>query len=145
MMFVGAMVVITLGALRYKKPFSEWPSYFSTDDGKGILKGILLAVGGVATIAVLLTVLTGCSGKYMNDATAYAGLDHTMSQSPQCVVNDTDDRFTSNLGLKLNLFESNDAKFRVNSKYTHHSCAFGGDRNSYDAAGVELEYKMWSR
>ena len=28
---------------------------------------------------------------------------------------------------------------------THHSCAFNADRFSYDAGGVEVDYKVWAR
>ena len=40
----------------------------------------------------------------------------------------------------------NDSKsVRVNTKYTHHSCALGPDARQYDAVGVELEWKVWER
>ena len=115
--------------------------YFKTDTGKGILKGIVLAVA----FAVALT-LAGCSGgTYFNDASVYAGLDHTTKRRPQGEDSGPDRRSTSNSVIRGNLYESEDGRFRTNAKYTHHSCAFSPDDASYDAVGVELEYKFYER
>lgn len=118
--------------------------YFRTRDGKGVLKGIVLAVVFAVGLAVLFS-LGGCSGTYVNDASVYAGLDRTKKLSPQCEATGADDRTTSNLGVRVNLYESADERFRTNAKYTHHSCAFSPDDRQYDAVGVELEYKLWER
>lgn len=118
--------------------------YFRTDDGKGALKGIVMALG-ITTLLALGSLLIGCSGKYMNDASVYAGLDSTKKISPQCEDRGPDNRTTSNLGVKANLYESKDERFRSNFKYTHHSCAFSPDDLQYDAGGIEFEYKIWMR
>ncbi len=107
----------------------------------GVLNGIFLAIG----LSVVLVLLSGCTGTWMNDATLYAGLDHTKTQSTACMEGGPDDRTTSNMGLKFNMFESEDGRFRSNGKYTHHSCAFTEDSRTYDALGFELEYKLWQR
>ena len=118
-MFTGGMVLVVLVALAWKVPFKTWPEYFKTRTGLGILKGVVIVVCLGAAIALL----SGCStGSYVNDASIYAGLDYTSKTSPQCVSGNADD-LTSNVGAKLNLYESEDGKFRTNSKYTHHSCA----------------------
>lgn len=118
--------------------------YFLTKDGKGILRGIVLAVAFAVGLAVLFSIV-GCSGTYIKDASVYAGLDHTKNLSPQCEATGADDRATSNLGVRVNIYESADERFRTNAKYTHHSCAFSPDDLQYDALGVELEYKLWER
>ncbi len=141
-LYIVLMVVIVAVALAWKLPPTQWKAYFSSDDGKGILKGVALAM----LFGIILAVLTGCSsGSYMNSASVYTGLDHTMSQSPQCKTNKVDNNFTSNLGLRANVWQSDDELLKVHGKYTHHSCAFGPDRNSYDAPGIELEYKLWNK
>jgi hypothetical protein len=118
--------------------------YFSGRTGKGILKGVILACAFTAMMGAL-SLVTGCAGgSYMNDVSVYAGLDYTKNESPMCAPVGADSHTTSNLGLRANLYESEDKKFRANSKYTHHSCAFSPDQNSYDALGVEFDYKIWS-
>ena len=118
--------------------------YFSGRTGRGILKGVILAVV-FSLVMVGLSLLTGCTGTYFNDAAVYAGLDYTKKLSPQCKHGGPDDHTTSNLGLRGGLYRSDDKKFDINVKYTHHSCAFSPDAASYDAVGVELEYKLWER
>ena len=84
-------------------------------------------------------------GTWFNDATVFLGIDHTKKVSPQCRDGGFDDRSTSNLGMKLNVWESPSKNVRVNAKYTHHSCAINPDNRSYDGVGVEVEWKVWSR
>ena len=124
-----------------------WPyvkSYFASDAGKGVLKGIILATGSVTLLAILSTVV-GCSGTYLNEASVYAGLDSTKNISPQCEAEGPNDRLTSNLGARVNLYESEDGRFSNNLQYTHHSCAFNIDATGYDAYGFQLDYKIWNK
>lgn len=136
---IGIVIVWMAWSLRdYKNPMD----YFRSDDFKGILKGIvyaILIIGGT----VLLTSCGG--GSYFNDAHAYLGLEQTKNRSPMCEGTGPDSKATSNLGFKGNIYESEDERFRSNLKYTHHSCAFSPDDKSYDAIGIELEYKLWER
>jgi hypothetical protein len=113
--------------------------YFMTPTGKGILKGILLALA----FTVCLMLLGGCSGTYLNNASVYAGLDQTKKISPQCRAAGEDDKITSNLGARTSLYRSVDKRYNANLKYTHHSCAFGVDNKSYDALGLEFDYIFW--
>jgi hypothetical protein len=140
---IGLLVLLTVWLL-WSLRGENIKEYFRTRDGLGILKGIVLAVGFAVGLAVLFS-LNGCSGTYLNDASVYAGLERTKKLSPQCEPTGADDRTTSNLGVRVNLYESTDERFRTNAKYTHHSCAFSPDDRSYDALGVELEYKLWDR
>ena len=73
----------------------------------------------------------------------YLGLDNTFSHSPQCEPGGASDRLTSNGGFIVNVVQSKDQRFEFNSKYTHHSCAFNGDRNGYNALGLSVEYRLW--
>lgn len=143
--FVGSMLILLGLWMAYSLRGVNIREYFRTRTGLGILKGIVMAVG-ITLGAALVAGLAGCStGTYFNDAHVYAGLDQTKGQSPQCKEGGPDDRATSNLGFKGNIYQSADERFRANAKYTHHSCAFSPDRNGYDAVGIELEYKLWER
>ena len=142
--FVIALLVVLTLWLLWSLRGQSLKEYFRTKDGKGILKGIVLAVGFAVGLAALFS-LGGCSGTYLNDASVYTVLDYTKKLSPQCETMGPDDQTTSNLGVRVNLYESADDRFRTNVKYTHHSCAFSPDDQQYDAVGVELEYKLWER
>ena len=113
---------------------------------KDVWSGIRFALIFSVVIASL-SLLNGCAGSWVRDGSVYMGLDLPSEQSPQCldVRGQYDDKTTSNLGLRLNIFESDDTRFRTNAKYTHHSCAFNKDVRVYDALGVEFEYKIFQR
>ena len=117
--------------------------YFKTKTGLGILKGIVIAVGLAAAIALISSKAQAEEAVWFKDAEIFAGLEATQRVSPQCVAGGVDDKTTSNLGMRVNIYSNE--QFRINSKYTHHSCAFGEDDAGYDAFGVELVYKFWSR
>ena len=139
-MFVLSMIVIVLGVIAWKIPPKKWVPYFKTRTGLGILKGIVLAVA----FGFFAVVLSGCSGAtYFNDTHVFAGIDSTKGVSAHCEAGGVSDKLTSNLGIKGNLLQSEDKRYRLNGKYTHNSCVLNEDRNGYDGAGVELEYKLW--
>lgn len=115
--------------------------YFSTKTGKGILKGILLAVA-FALVFALFSGKAEAKG-WFNYAEVFAGLDYTKNTNPMCVAGEVDERSGSNIGLIFNIYEQD--RFTLNSKYTHHSCAFGEDNRSYDGLGIELKYRFWSK
>lgn len=147
MIFVGLLLVILLGYMAVKLRGRNWVEYFKTKDGKGILKGIVLAPLVILILAALFMLLPGraSAGTWFNDASVFAGLDYTKKLSPQCERNAVDERGTSNLGLRFNVWESDSRRVRLNSKYTHHSCALGPDDRQYDGLGIELEWKAWER
>lgn len=143
--FIVSATAVTLIALAFVLPPSKWKDYFSTDDGKGVLKGVLLAVLFGALLSVSSLAFSKERGYILPEASVFLGLDRTFDPSPQCEPGGIDDKLTSNLGLRVTAYETYDRKFLVNGKYTHHSCAFGVDDRSYDAVGIELEYRLWHR
>ncbi len=145
--FIGLLVLVLLSYLLYKLPISQWKEYFSTRTGKGILKGIVLAPMAILVIALVLSFLNKAQahGRWFNEAGVFIGLDNTLKQSPQCQVNPVDNKGTSNLGAWLNVWQSDSGRVQVNTKYTHHSCALGVDRNGYDAVGIEFRWTIFKR
>jgi hypothetical protein len=145
--FITLLVSVIILYISYKLPLTEWKTYFSTKEGKGILKGIILAPVAVLIIALVLSFfnLVNAQGRWLNEAGVFIGLDSTLKQSPQCQPNNVDNRGTSNLGAWVNLWQSSSDRVQVNAKYTHHSCALGRDRNAYDAFGIELRWTLWKR
>lgn len=139
--FILAVLILLSVWMAWSLRGLDFKAYFKTKSGEGILKGIVLAVAFAAIFAAV-SLLSGCAGTYLNDASIYAGLDYTKKTSPQCEPIGADSHTTSNIGLRANMYESKDGKFRANAKYTHHSCAFSPDDLQYDAIGVELEYKF---
>lgn len=145
-LFVCLLVIILLAYMGWFLRGVNWKEYFSTKTGKGILKGIVLAPLVILIIAGFFYLIPSANaGTWFNDASVFAGIDYTKKLSPQCDSNGVDDRGTSNLGAKLNIWESDSRNVRVNSKYTHHSCVLGPDDRQYDAVGIELEWKVWQR
>lgn len=116
-------------------------------DIKDIYKGVI--------IFVLAGVLLGLSSMAFSSspnrlhwfqyAEAYIGLDSTYGVSPFCEDRGINSRLTSNGGLRLNILESNDRLFSLNGKYTHNSCGFSPDKPTYDAVGLELVYRFFTR
>lgn len=159
---IAIVLVGLLVWLRIPKPMA----YFKTKDGKGALVGLLGAVPLLNALCVaLVIVLVSLAfllmpgkaqaqampstaffpGTWFNDASLYMGLDYPRKLSAQCVAGGYDDRATSNMGIRINAWESTNERVRVNAKYTHRSCAINPDRNTTDAIGVELEVKLWCR
>ncbi|KEA63557.1 hypothetical protein ADIMK_2336 [Marinobacterium lacunae] len=143
--FVLAAIAIVLLVTALVIPPSKWIEYFKSKTGLGVLKGIVLALLFGAALAFGPKLFAAESGMFFKDASVYLGLDHLKDVSPQCEQGGVDDRWTSNLGVRMNIYQSADERFRTNAKYTHHSCMLGEDSEGYDAFGVELEYKFWQR
>lgn len=144
--FISCLVAVALGAVCYTYRFNlkaAWDYLNNDDEGKDVRTGIVLFMG----IGILIVLMSGCSDtRYMTKGEIFLGLDNTFKQSPQCRVTSgtySNDRLTSNGGFTLTLAETGDTE--LNAKYTHHSCAFNPDRNSYDAIGLEVTKPIWSR
>lgn len=126
-------------------------AYFSSRDGKGALKGILVFAVGGGLIAGALTLIVGPRSALADEpvwftyADVYLGLDYPKNISPQCEAGEVDEHLTSNGGVLLNVYRSADKRFHAGVRYTHHSCAFNSDRNGYDAFGISASYRFWAR
>ena len=148
LIFVAIMAGAVVAALLWKvgSPL-KWRAYFATETGRGILRGILLAPALVVALAIVLSLLPGraSAGDWLTEASVYAGLDQTRKLSPMCDANLVDDRLTSNMGFRLGAWRSDSGRVKVNARYTHHSCAIGSDDRQYDALGVEVEWRVWTR
>jgi hypothetical protein len=146
LVFVGLLLAALFAYMTWKlgSPL-KWPDYFRTETGRGILKGIILAPALILLIALLMLLIPGKSqaGEWLTEAGVFAGIDYTKKLSPMCDSNLIDDRGTSNLGARVNVWRS--GSVLANAKYTHHSCALGADDRQYDAIGIEVEWRVWSR
>lgn len=159
-MFIGAIIATAaiLTLVVFKSP-TKAISYLKTPDGKKVLAGIAWFL----VFGVVLAALSQCvkadgqdsaaedrkeiksadSGEWFAYGEVFIGVDRTTQVSPMCDEGGPDDRLTSNGGIRANVYQSADKRFEFNTKYTHHSCAFGQDNESYDAIGVEFTYRLW--
>lgn len=151
---LALVLAVLVGLLLWKVGPRNLLPYFKTKGGKGVLKGIILAPLVIVLLAVAVWFIPGNAkaqgldtryGSWLNDASVFMGIDRTKKISPQCAAGGYDDRSTSNMGLRLNIWQSPSKNVRFNTQYTHHSCALNPDRNSYDALGVQVEWLIWSR
>lgn len=145
LMFSLSIIVtlVVLMLLVFKSPKAIF-EYFKTKDGKGILKGIVLAI----VFSLLLVVASVAfsdegKGEWFAYGKAYVGVDRTDSLSPQCYSGGVDDRLTSNMGVIVNIYRGPDKRYEFNAKYTHHSCVFNKDRFGYDSGGIEFVKYLW--
>ena len=156
LLIVLALVFAVCGAvIVWKIGPGNLADYLRTREGKGVAKGVILAPTIIILIALAMYLLPGKAraqplnleipGTWFNDAGVFMGLDRTKGVSPQCVAGGYDDRSTSNMGVRLNVWESPSKNVRVNAKYTHHSCALNPDRNGYDGLGIEVVWMIWRR
>lgn len=155
MRIVITIVVLVIAALLLWRvgPKNIIP-FFRTKEGKGVARGIVLAPIVIVAIAVVGYFVLGRTahaqslqipGTWFNDASVFMGIDHTRKLSPMCSAGGYDERSTSNMGAKLNVWQSPSGNVRFNTLYTHHSCAINPDHKSYDAIGVQVEWKFWQR
>lgn len=143
---VSILVVAVISMLVFIGGPKQIKTYFSTDQGKGVLKGIIIFMlfGAVpAFLAFKANADDYGKGEWFEYGEVYVGLDYTKGISPQCYTDGPDNRVTSNGGIRVNIYQSFDRRFEFNSKYTHHSCAFNSDKDNYDALGIEITYKLW--
>ncbi len=148
---LALVVVFAVIVARVGWRWSDLRAYFwGTKQGKGILKGIVLVLTIIPVAGLLLAITASKAhaqsiqipGKFFSEASLFMGLDHTKKLSPQCVAGGVDDRTTSNVGARLNVWQSPSTDVRLNLQYTHHSCALNVDRNGYDAVGVQVEWRF---
>lgn len=148
---IALVLAVVVGLLFWRIGLGRIIPYFKTKDGQGVAKGVILAPLVILVLALLIWLLPGNAnaqtlpGTWFNDASVFMGIERTKKISPQCHAGGYDERSTSNMGVRANLWQSDSGNVRLNGKYTHHSCAINPDRNSYDALGVEVEWIVWKR
>lgn len=159
-MVVALAIVALLVLWRIPKP----KDYFTKDpDGKNAAVGLFGAVPVLKLLCIAFVVLLVSlsyffapsahaasssalfPGTWFNDARLYMGVDYARKPSAHCWAGGHDDRTASNMGLVLNVWESQNERVRFNGKYRHNSCAINRDRNTTDAIGVEVEILLWCR
>ena len=161
--FIVAAIIVILLAMAFTFKFSgdAFKQWFASKEGKGAKASAALGVGSICAIALvmyLIGMLLAPSaaransfsdmfegGTWLNDNSVYLGLDYTLKQSPQCKDSGVDDRGTSNLGFRQNIWQRKDGRFRWNATYTHHSCFLGSDRNGYDGFGTNIEWFLYRK
>lgn len=150
---IGAILGGTL-LWQFKGSIKDIIEYFKKN--RSILWGIVLFTGafiGLAVTSLVLALLLTPSAKadgfkdltYLNYAEVYIGMDYTNKLSPQCHKGQYSDRLTSNGGFRLNLIQTESRRVEVNTTYIHHSCAYNRDREQYDAVGLQMTWKLFSR
>lgn len=148
---VSLVVAIIVTAFFFKKSGVDFVDYIKTREGKGALASAIKFIAVAVSVVLVWGALTSSAeakvsrGDWLAYSEVFVGLDHTFSQSPQCEIGSVSDRVTSNGGFRANVYRSVDRAFHANIKYTHHSCAFNDDRNSYDAIGIEIVYRFWDK
>lgn len=106
----------------------------------GAAKGIIISV----LILGVVVLLGGCAyGRFGTEVIMFGGIEYTKKQSPMC--DSADDKGTSNLGVAITGWESNDGRTKAQARYTHHSCFIGSDWLQYDAFGFHLTRQVWAR
>lgn len=143
-LFILSYILITF------KSVKEAKRYFKTSEGQQALAGILkftFVVFIIAGISLMYSRNTEANslGTWFAYGEVFAGIDKTLDNSPQCKRGGVDDRSTSHGGVRLNIFETHDTFFATNIKYTHHSCAFNVDTETYDGIGLEFTYRFFQR
>lgn len=151
---VVIVLAVVVGLVLWKIGPKNLKPFFTSKEGKGVASGIVLAPVVIVLIALAGWLLLPKSaraegmnvpGTWFKDASVFMGIDHTKKLSPMCADGGYDNRSTSNMGAKLNIWQSPSGNVRFNTLYTHHSCAINPDRKSYDAIGVQVEWKFWQR
>ena len=150
-MIFAVLLVLILSVIKPSGIHGWWHK-----DGKGSIASAALAIVVVVAGGLALMLLTGQRvqaqsvldnkyGHFFNHAYTFAGVDYARKVSPQCVPDSTADHLTSNMGFGLNAWQSPSRRVHLDLVYTHHSCVFGHDRNSYDGMGVRVTWFPWVR
>ena len=145
--FAVVMVIAVIYILStFRTPKAAVDYFKNNPTGRRAWRGISLFIGIpliLVSIAVMFVARADASENWFAYGQVYLGAEHTSDLNTICDAGGVDDRIVSHGGVRVNLYRSTDRKFETNVKYTHHSCAFGGDNHVYDAAGLEASYKLW--
>ena len=130
----------------FKRPRAAIAYFRTNATGRDAWKGISLFIGIpliIVGLYLLLVPKADAAENWFTYGQIYLGAEHTSDLNTICDAGGVDDRVISHGGVRVNLFRSTDRRFETNVKYTHHSCAFGGDNHVYDAVGMEASLKLW--
>lgn len=100
----------------------------------------------VVTIIAVLTLMSfygtaeASEKRWFAYTAVFAGLDMDINNQVFCYQGATSDRITSNVGARQNILEYDNLS--INATYTHHSCAIEKDKPTYDAVGLQVEWKF---
>lgn len=148
--FIGAILLFVLFLFWWvlhnvQYNLAAFKRYWRTD-GAGAIPSLIKAL----VLILVITFVVFFANKVLAEertppdwfqyTAVYAGLDYTKDQSPQCETNTLDDRITSNIGVRQHIYSWGDVNLVGN--YTHHSCAIGADKNTYDAVGLQVEWRF---
>ena len=138
-----AVVVLVLGVIAIK----DWKGFTQHEKFKNVPGGIIMALSLAAIVGFFMwSANSKAEGTYFNYLEMFVGIDYDYKNQIFCqkpapdIV--SDDKLTSNVGFRGNMYRSEDKKFEFNLKYQHHSCAYNQDRPTYDAAGIEFTYRI---
>lgn len=142
--FIGCTLIIVAGLFAYTwhrlGSLSKTRDYFLSVEGKGILKGVLLGCLIPVLFALAASIAHAEPVRWGGPTTIFLGIEATKDSSPMCYGGGTNDRLTSNIGVRQQIIQR--GPIGLNAQYTHHSCAINRDREGYDAVGVQLEWRI---
>lgn len=138
--FIGitfALLAVVL-VIVFKSPANAW-AYLKMQ--KGITKGIVIVLVVIPLIALVVdkAFATEKRPHPFNTFYVFTGIDFGKKTLSSCHEGDHSN-MVSNVGFGGNIYKN--GRTEAGLKYTHHSCAFGHDRYSYDALGVEVRYTI---
>lgn len=107
------------------------------DVKRGDVQRGIITVLALAGVIVAISLLVGCG---VHNPRIYLGLDTMKKTSPQCKEGGGDTHTTSNVGVVATIYDR--PTYDVEGVITHHSCAFSGDRNSYNGIGLRVNIKL---
>lgn len=142
-MFAFLIFIVVL-ALLVKAILDDGWAYLKSRNGKRMLVGLI----GAPMVVLVLGLMGGCAslGYYPGPAKlqAFAGIERTKDISPMCDSGVSDDKLTSNLGVRYTQIVSADGRTSVEAAFRHHSCAIGQDREGYDATGITVARDIYT-
>ncbi len=142
--FEAGLLATLLAYFFYKSGFSikKFKENWVISEGtKTPMWKAIAVILAVPVIFGLILYTANAKAEWFEGATAFAGIDRTYNPSPLCQSVGVDDNLTSNIGFTQNIYTKD--VVNLGFKYTHHSCAVSPDKNSYDAAGIFVEWKIW--
>lgn len=148
LIYVGLVIGLLVLSLVVQKV--EWSKLKIAAKEQGILPGIVISF---TILSVVVLVLTFFSNKthaievsYFNYVEVDVGLLYTKKVSPQCKLESSYNKATSDLRVTGNMMsfhtDNKNILIDLNMDYLHHSCELGEDRNSFDGVGPKARIRF---